>query len=207
MNLTDLVSRSMLTVVRGTKPIPKPDPKPQGGARPDARGDPSHAGRRNGQATPRAHGEGRPHDSRNRSNIGLAKAYAIRAQKEKEERATADRRKREDVRQRRETSAWLEALLKEKALNDPDAEIARHFLHSGKIMRIYVNAWQLKALNAGDLGVVQLNGRYVLVSAAVLALVESIFAPAVALNVDPDAPTDEDPYVDPKHRVPDDLGW
>src|SRR5690606_25175986 len=97
--------------------------------------------------------------------------------------------------------------LKDKALNDAEADIARHFPYGGKIKRIYVNADQLKALNAGELGVVQLNGRYMLVTAAHLAEAEAIFAPSVALRVDPDAPAGDDPYADPRYQVPDDLVW
>src|SRR3546814_2130149 len=78
------------------------------------------------------------------------------------------------------------ALLKDKALNDANADLVRHFDYGGKIKRIHVNAGQLKALNAGELGVVQLDGRYLLVAAAVLAEAEATFAPAVALKVDPD---------------------
>ena len=70
---------------------------------------------------------------------------------------------------RRESRARLAVLLQGKALNDPAADIARHFEYGGKIKRIHVTADQLKALNAGELGVVQLDGRYVLVAAASLA--------------------------------------
>jgi len=59
-------------------------------------------------------------------------------------------------------------LLEGKSLNDAGAEIARHFNYGGKIKRVYVTADQLKALNAGELGVLQQNGRYLLVTAAVL---------------------------------------
>ena len=40
-----------------------------------------------------------------------------------------------------------------------------------------------------------------------VAEAEAIFAPAVALKVDPDAPAGDDPYADPKYQVPDDLVW
>jgi uncharacterized protein YaiL (DUF2058 family) len=66
---------------------------------------------------------------------------------------------------------------------------------------------QLRALNAGELGVVQLDGRYVLVDAATLALAAEAFPPCVALRVDPGAPAADDPYADPKYQVPDDLVW
>ena len=68
-------------------------------------------------------------------------------------------------------------------------------------------AEQLAALNAGELGVVQLNGRYLLVTAAVLDEAEAIFPQGVALRVDPSAPAGEDPYSDPRYQVPDDLVW
>ena len=115
--------------------------------------------------------------------------------------------KQEEARLRREAKAKLEAFLKDKALNDAEADIARHFPYGGKIKRIYVNAEQLKALNAGELGVVQQNGRYLLVTSDVLAEAEAIFAAAVALKVDPNATAEEDPYADPKYQVPDDLVW
>ena len=49
--------------------------------------------------------------------------------------------------------------------------------------------------------------RSLLVTAAVLAEAEAIFAPAIALKVDPDAPAADDPYADPQYQVPDDLVW
>jgi uncharacterized protein YaiL (DUF2058 family) len=72
---------------------------------------------------------------------------------------------------------------------------------------VHVTEAQLKALNAGELGVVQDNGRYLLVDAATLAQAEEIFAAAVALKVDPNAPAEDDPYADPRFQVPDDLVW
>ena len=186
----------------------KPAPKPQREARP-ARGmaapAPAPQNRNRGQDKPRP-GQGRK-PARERSDIDLAKAYAIRAQKEKDERIEAERLKQEEARLRREARAKLAELLQGKALNDEAAEIARHFEYGGKIKRIYVTAEQLKALNAGELGVVQVNGRYLLVAATVLAEAEAVFAPAVALKVDPHAPAEQDPYADPQYQVPDDLVW
>jgi uncharacterized protein YaiL (DUF2058 family) len=139
--------------------------------------------------------------------MDLGKAWALRANQEKQERIETERLKQEEARLRREAKAKLETLLQDKALNDAAAEIARHFEYGGKIKRIYVNEAQLKALNAGELGVVQLNGRYLLVDAVVLAETEQVFAPAVALKVDPSAPAEDDPYADPRYQVPDDLVW
>lgn len=134
-----------------------------------------------------------------REDIDLAKAYAIRAQKEKEERIEAERQKQEAARQRREARERLAVFLKGRSLNDPAADIARHFEYGGKIKRIHVTATQLKDLNAGVLGVVQLDGRYVLVDAATLAEAEAIFPPCIALKVDPAAPAEDD--------IPPDLVW
>jgi uncharacterized protein len=144
---------------------------------------------------------------RSREEMDLAKAYAIRAQKEKDERIEAERVKQEEARIRREAKAKLSELLKDQGLNVVDAEIARHFEYGGKIKRVYVTPDQLKALNAGELGVVQDGGRYLVVTAAVLAKAESVFLPAIALKVDPNAPPTDDPYSDPAYQVPDDLVW
>jgi uncharacterized protein YaiL (DUF2058 family) len=197
----------------GFKSAPKPERKPdqrrdgrphgKQGSRPSAAAGAPKAG----QGKP---GQGRPQGARkprSQEDIDLAKAYAIRAQREKDERIEAERRKQEEARLRREARARLDELIKDKGLNDPEADIARHFEYGGKIKRIYVNADQLKALNAGELGVLQQNGRYLLVTAAVLAEAEQVFAPSVALKIDPNAPAEADPYADPMYQVPDDLVW
>ncbi len=198
----------------GKPPSRRGEGRPPGQKPGESRDRPGEA-RRDGKADPRrrdnrpAQGSGKPRPSRPRTQeeMDLAKAYGIRAQKEKEERIEAERVRQEEARLRREAKAKLAEFLKDKSLNDPAAEIARHFPYGGKIKRIHVTEAQLKALNAGELGVVQLDGRYLLVPAALLAEAEAIFAPAVALRVDPDAPAGDDPYADPKYQVPDDLVW
>ena len=182
----------------GFKPAPKP-------ARDDRKGGRSRD--QNPKAKAKSGPPRRERAARPREDIDLGKAYAIRAQKEKEERIEAERQKQEAARQRREARAKLAGLLEDKALNAADAEIARHFPYGGKIKRIYVTPDQLRQLNAGELGVVQLDGRYLLVDAATLAEAERVYAPAVALRVDPAAPAEADPYADPKYQVPDDLVW
>ena len=208
----------------GYKPAPKPEPvpverksherkshepkdrgpkgQPPGGGRNESRGKPAQA--RPGQTRPP---NSAPRPARSREEIDLAKAYALRAQKEKDDRIQAERIKQEEAKVRREAKALLAILLKDKALNDPAAEIARHFQYGGKIKRIHVNAEQLKALNAGELGVAQMDGRYLLVPVALLLEAEAIFPAAVALKVDPEASPAEDPYSDPAYQVPDDLIW
>lgn len=196
----------------GFKPAPKPERKPdrKPDARPQARKGAGQHGKPAGKAgheARRDHKPRTPSSPRSQEEIDLAKAYAIRAQKEKEERMAAEAARQEAARLRREAKAKFDAFIAGKALNVESAEIARHFEYGGKIKRVYVTAEQLKALNAGELGVVQQNGRYLVVSAEVLAAAEAIFPQGVALKVDPDAPAEEDPYADPKYQIPDDLVW
>jgi uncharacterized protein YaiL (DUF2058 family) len=216
--MTDSLRDQLLGL--GFKPAPKPERKPQSRPAPSGRaaeGRP-HPAARPAPANPRGaaqvpgktphaanrHAHGNP---RSREDIDLAKAYAIRAQREKDERIEAERLKQEQARQRREAKARLAEFIKDKALNDPAADIARHFDYGGKIKRIHVTEAQLRALNAGELGVVQNDGRYRLVAAAVLADAEAIFPPAIALKVDPGVAAADDPYADPRYQVPDDLVW
>ena len=191
--------RDQLLGLGFTAPRPEPRPKRET-PKPAGKGaKPAHAGKPKPQQ----------HRPQRRDDIDLAKAYAIRAQKEKDERIEAERLKQEEARKRREAKARLAELLQDKALNAgiDEADHVRHFEYGGKIKRVHVTAAQLKALNAGELGVVQLDGRYLLVDAATLAQAATVFAPAVALRVDPDAPAREDPYSDPAYQVPDDLMW
>ena len=206
---------------KAPEPERKPGHRPAAGKAGAGSGTPARgAGKPGGQrqdGRAAARGGGRDADARRASAPGgsrkpaaemdLGKAWAMRAQQEKQERIEAEQTKQEQARLRREARAALDALLQGKALNDATAEIARHFEYGGKIRRIHVNPAQLKALNAGELGVVQNNGRYLLVEAAVLAQAEAVFAAAVALKVDPDAPAQDDPYADPRYQVPDDLVW
>lgn len=196
--MTDSLRDQLLGL--GFKPAPKPERQPRN--KPDQRPSGKSGGAKQTHASPKKH---RPKPAA--SEMDLGKAYAIRAEREKEERIEAERLKQEAARVRREARAKLSEFLADKALNAEDADIARHFEYGGKIKRIYVTADQLKALNAGELGVAQQNGRYILVSAATLLEVETIFAEAVALKIDPNAPAQADPYSDPQYQVPDDLVW
>jgi uncharacterized protein YaiL (DUF2058 family) len=197
----------------GFKSAPKPERKPERNAasKPSQRDDKGrrHEGRPQSTGKPAPRSAQKPSSGRPKSGheMDLAKAYAMRAQREKDERIAAEAAKQEEARKRREAKAKLAELVKDKALNVADADIARHFPYGGKIKRIYVTAEQLKALNAGELGVIQLDGRYMLLSAELIAQAADIFPAAVALRVDPNAPAEEDPYADPQYQVPDDLVW
>jgi uncharacterized protein YaiL (DUF2058 family) len=129
----------------------------------------------------------------------LAQAYALRAREEREERERAQREAERAAREKRERKQRLAELLAGKALNAQDADLARHFPHGNKIRRIYCTAEQLARLNRGDLAVVQLTGRYLLVERAVALQAQAIQADALVLLCDPDAPGEDD--------VPPDLVW
>lgn len=220
----DTLRNQLLGLGFKSAPEPKRADAPKRGGRPGA-APPDRRGERgkpqSGQARPAAGkpgtnrpgatSSGAPRPGRGRASpredIDLAKAYAIRSQREKDERIQAEQARQEEARLRREARARLAELVKGKGLNVANADIARHFPYGGKIKRIHVTAEQLKALNAGELGVLQVDGRYLLVTAELLAQAEQVFAAAVALKVDPDAPVEDDVYADPQYQVPDDLVW
>lgn len=132
--------------------------------------------------------------------IDLGRAYALRAEAEKQERARLEREAAERARERKERKRRLQELLDGKALNRDDAELLRHFSYGDKIRRVHVDAEQLRALNAGELGVVQHNGRYLIVARAVALEAQAIAPEALALLVEPGAGDADD-------GVPDDLVW
>jgi uncharacterized protein YaiL (DUF2058 family) len=102
---------------------------------------------------------------------------------------------------RRERKQKIQNLLDGKALNKADADQPRNFEYGGKIRRVHVDAAQLVALNAGELGVVQQSGRYLLVTRDIAEQVRGIDPQQLALLVDPNASGVGD------DGVPDDLMW
>lgn len=179
-------NRAQQDRVREPKRPPSPPsgkPARKGGGKPHA---PSHAARPSGQS---------------REEIDLARAYAIRAQTEASERKRIEQEAAEQARLRRERKLQIQQLLDGKALNKVEADQPRNFEYGGKIRRVHVDAAQLAALNAGELGVVQQAGRYLLVSREIAEQVRAIDAHLVALLVDPNASGMGD------DGVPDDLMW
>ncbi|MDR2012836.1 MAG: DUF2058 family protein [Rhodanobacter sp.] len=132
-------------------------------------------------------------------DIDLAKAYALRDKSERQAREHEQREAEQRAREKRERKQKLGALLGKAALNDVNADIARHFPHAKKIRRIYVTAGQLPQLNGGELAVVQYAGRYLLVRRETALAAQAIDADALVLLCDPNA-ADED-------GVPADLIW
>lgn len=149
-----------------------------------------------------------PHaKAKSQQEIDLAKAFALRNQQEKREREAAERDKQESARQKKLAKETVTKLLEGQTLNSPDADIARHFSYGGKIKRLYVTPGQLSALNAGELGIVQHNGRYCLVSKDVTLAVRALLPSLVALYCDGDEESLPEGYDDPRFQIPDDLIW
>lgn len=169
------------------KPFPKTAHKP--GSKPGHKpGHPSSQG-------------GKPQPPQRDGEIDLAKAYAIRKQAESTERRKAEQAAAEEARLKRERKQKLQLLLQGQALNQKDAEHARHFEYGGKIRRVYVDQAQLAALNAGELGVVQQGGHYLVVTRAIAEQVREIDPQQLALLSEAGAGgVGED-------GVPDDLVW
>lgn len=222
------------------KPEPKSAPRPQhggggnrhsqapsGGRRPDG-GRPQHGkpgGERSGagrpQADARAQSErhqqaARPQTAKpareatGNTEPSLAHAYQIRAETEKREREAAQKRAQEEAQRKREQRAQLAQLVAGKALNDPSGEHARNFTYSKKIRKVNATAAQILALNAGELGVVQVDGRFLILPPDLVREALALAPQHVALFVPEGIGASENPaedYSDPRFKVPDDLVW
>ncbi len=133
------------------------------------------------------------------SEPDLAKAYALRARQEQRERDQAKAEAERVARERKERKRRLQELLDGKVLNADTADVPRHFSHRNKIRRVYCTQKQFGSLNRGELGVVQLAGRYLLVGRDIALLAQEINPDSLVLLCDPDAPGEDD--------IPDDLVW
>ena len=141
----------------------------------------------------------RPPAPPKKDDVDLARAYAMRAQAERTERERVQREAERVARDKKERKAKLTALLGDKALNHADADVARHFPHGNKIRRVYCTPEQLTKLNKGELAVVQLAGRYLLVDRDIALQAQAIQPESLVLLCDPNAAADDD--------VPADLVW
>ncbi|MDZ4812161.1 MAG: DUF2058 family protein [Pseudomonadota bacterium] len=129
---------------------------------------------------------------RSQEEIDLARAYALRERQEREERERAKRDAEAKANERREKRLQLRTLLQGKSLNDAEADVMRHFMHGPKIKRVHVNDAQLQRLNAGELGVVQMEGRYLLVNRETALAVRLVSAEAVVLLPEPGEDSEDD---------------
>ena len=94
------------------------------------------------------------------------------------------------------------------ATESTDAQVARHFEYARKIRRIYLSEAQRTALNAGELGVVQMDGRFSLLPIELVQQIQQLAPEFIALcGKSEESATAESDYQDPKFQVPDDIVW
>jgi len=170
---------------------------PGGSARPGATHKPAPQAWPGSHPTQRSATPARP--ARTPEENDLARAYALRARLEREEREQAQREAERIAREKKERKQKLATLLDGKTLNSNEADLPRHFPHGNKIRRVYCTADQLKRVNLGELAVVQLAGRYLLVERAIALEAQAIQPESLVLLCDPNAPADDD--------IPADLVW
>ena len=138
-------------------------------------------------------------EPRSRDEMDLARAYALRDRAEREQRDQEKRAAEQRAKEKAERKRKLAALLDGQGLNDKDADVARNFPHGDKIKRVYCTPIQLDAINAGELGIVQHLGRYLIVPRALAESVREASPEALVLLCDPGGAADDD--------VPADLTW
>jgi uncharacterized protein len=145
----------------------------------------------------------------------LAELYRARDQAAQKELQEAQRVNIEKALAKRARKNEALGLIAGKALNTKQGEstseqVVRHFEYARKIRRIYLSAEQRTQLNAGELGIIQIDGHFSLLPHSVVAQVHAAAPEFVALmgaSVEAKAPVEDPAYSDAKHQVPDDLTW
>ncbi len=156
-------------------------------------GKPKPESRRNGGRPPRKTSE----------SSDLARAYQARQQAEKQEREAKKQAKVAAQELRRKRNQLLDQVISGNSLNRKNADVPRYFEHLGRIRRVLCTQEQREQLNAGEIGVVNLRGSYLLVSLDTLAAYRAI-APDLVPDLNASEPEDDGSHYPP---VPDDLIW
>ncbi len=133
--------------------------------------------------------------------VPLDKAYALRNQDEKRQADTARKRKQAEDRKRRQLNKDIKAIVNKHRLNDVTAEIPRHFMYRGRIRKINLTPSQLKALNAGELGIAYVSGGYNLLDPEHVEAVRKLSEDHI-----PDLASVETEE-EKEFPIPDDLSW
>jgi uncharacterized protein YaiL (DUF2058 family) len=141
-----------------------------------------------------------PQGSKTREELSLEQAYRLREQESKSRAAAAKEKKRLEDLKRKQLNKQIKAIVDPHRLNDPAADLPRHFMYKGRIRKVNLTAAQLKSLNEGALGLVYLSGGYHVLPGEMVAQVSQLSEEHV-----PDlsgAPEEEEEF-----PVPDDLVW
>lgn len=137
-----------------------------------------------------------------RKPTDLERAWAARRREEQADKERVKQKRLADQEARRRRNVELEALLKGRSLNVNDAELPRYFEHLGRIRRVMCTTEQRTAVNDGQLGIVNLRGRYWIVEPEVVAKWKEV-APDLVPDLTAKEPDEPDGYP----PVPDDLTW
>ncbi len=95
-------------------------------------------------------------------DISLTEAWRRRQASEKDAAAARLQAKLADEQARHRRNLELEALVAGHIQNDAEAMAPWYFLYRGRIRHIHVNAEQREALSRGEMGILSLRGRYLL---------------------------------------------
>lgn len=172
-------------------------------ARPeDQKRAPKKGGRKKGGGERAGAGKGGRNRRGHPREMSLDAAWRARQREEKQSAEEKKRRKQEEDRQRRTINLSLQQLVEKHALNDASAELKRNFLYKGRIRSVLVTPEQMKALNAGELGLVFLRGSYFVMAPEHVEAVRAISSDHV-----PDLGGDQGDESEEEFPVPDDLMW
>lgn len=134
--------------------------------------------------------------------LSLQKAWALREREERRQGEQVRAARKAEQKERRRINTEIRKIVEAHGLNSTDAELDRNFMFKGRIRRLRVTDGQLKALNAGDLGIAYLSGGYHLLEREPLEAVRRLSPEHVVDLGGGEGDGDEG-----DHPVPDDLRW
>jgi uncharacterized protein YaiL (DUF2058 family) len=128
---------------------------------------------------------------------------AAKAREEEIAHAKALNRQKEAERMQKALLAQVWDLIQRHQVNDPDADIAYHFIEGKFVKKIFVNAKQQQELGNGNLAITVLEDSYYIVPVPIAEkILERMPEAVVYLNKEKADDVDDADY-----PVPDDLMW
>jgi len=147
-------------------------------------------------------------DPKGKASQNHAAAQA-QAQAAKAARDQELNRKRQEEAERRARWAQIKQLIEQNAIARGETDEHFHFVHDGKVRRIYVDSQLRERIINGTVCIVRCEGRFHVVPAETAARIgEREPRAVIALNQQAQTtspPAEDDPYKD--FVVPDDLKW
>jgi len=140
-------------------------------------------------------------DRRDQGDISLREAFRRKARSEQQDAESKRQAKRAEQLERQRINGRIQPIVDLHKQNDPAAELKRNFLYKGRIRTVLATPEQLRALNAGELGLVFLRGSYFIVAREIVDQVRAISEDHVPELSGGTEDAEEE------HPVPDDLVW